>query len=270
MELLEIFGYISALIIGVSLGLIGGGGSILAVPVLAYLFSVDEKVATAYSLFIVGASALIGGLKQHLKGYVDWKTAIVFGLPAIVGVTVIRYYVVPALPDVLFTIGGFEFTRRMGMFGLFAVLMIPAGFSMLKERKDRIKKGDEGVKFNYPLILLEGLIVGAVTGMIGAGGGFLIIPALVLLANVEMKVAVGTSLIIIAFKSLLGFFLGDALTIEIDWQFLMIFTGLSFIGIFIGSYLGNFIDGRKLKKGFGYFIFVMAIFIFYMEFVVNR
>lgn len=269
MELLEILGYFSALIIGISLGLIGGGGSILAVPVLAYLFSVNEKVATAYSLFIVGASALVGGLKQHLKGYVDWRTAVVFGIPAIVGVSLVRRFVVPALPDILFTIDDFEFTRRMGMFGLFAILMIPAAFSMLKTRKDNKQKGDGKVKYNYPLIIGEGLLVGGITGMIGAGGGFLIIPALVILANVEMKVAVGTSLIIIAFKSLLGFFLGDALTMEIDWLFLTIFTSISFAGIFIGSYLSNFIDGKKLKKGFGYFIFVMAIFIFYMEFFVS-
>ena len=270
MVLLEIFGYVSALVIGISLGLIGGGGSILAVPVLAYLFSVNEKVATAYSLFIVGASALVGGLKQHHKGYVDWRTAVVFGLPAIVGVSVVRRYVVPALPDVLFSVDDFDFTRRMGMFGLFAVLMIPAAFSMLKKRQEKNKKGDGKVTYNYPLILAEGLIVGGITGMIGAGGGFLIIPALVILANVEMKVAVGTSLIIIAFKSLLGFFFGDAFTMEIDWVFLSIFTGLSFIGIFIGSYLSNFIDGAKLKKGFGYFIFVMAVFIFYMEFFVKQ
>jgi uncharacterized membrane protein YfcA len=269
MEIVEILGYACALIIGISLGLIGGGGSILAVPVLAYLFSVNEKVATAYSLFIVGSSALVGGVKQHFKGYVDWRTAIVFGVPAIIGVTIVRHYVVPALPDILFTINDFEFTRRMGMFGLFAVLMIPAAFSMLKERKEKINVSTQ-VKYNYPLILIEGLIVGAITGMIGAGGGFLIIPALVILANVKMKVAVGTSLIIIAFKSLLGFFLGDALTMEIDWRFLAIFTSLSLVGIFIGSYLSNFIDGKKLKKGFGYFIFVMAIFIFYMEFFVKH
>jgi uncharacterized membrane protein YfcA len=267
MDLLEIFGYFSALVIGISLGLIGGGGSILAVPVLAYLFMVNEKVATAYSLFIVGFSALIGGVKQHFKGYVDWRTAVVFGLPAIVGVTLVRHYLVPALPDVLFEISDFQFTRRMGMFGLFALLMFPAAFSMLKKREE--KRVAQEVKYNYPLILLEGLVVGAVTGLIGAGGGFLIIPALVILANVEMKVAVGTSLIIIAFKSLLGFFLGDAMTMEIDWTFLLTFTGISLIGIFIGSYLGNFIDGNKLKKGFGYFIFVMAIFIFYMEFFVK-
>ncbi len=268
MALIEIFGYISALAIGISLGIIGGGGSILAVPVLAYLFSIDEKAATAYSLFIVGSCALVGGLKQHLKGYVDWKTSIVFGVPAIIGVTLVRYFVIPILPDVLFSIGDFELTRRMGMFGLFALLMIPAAFSMLKPNKEPINK-NQIVKYNYPLILIEGLVVGGITGLIGAGGGFLIIPALVILANVEMKVAVGTSLIIIAFKSLLGFFLGDFLTMTIDWPFLMIFTSLSLVGIFIGSYLSNFIDGKKLKKAFGYFIFVMAIFIFYMEFIVK-
>lgn len=269
MELIEIFGYISAMVIGISLGIIGGGGSILAVPVLAYLFSIDEKAATAYSLFVVGASSLLGGLKQHFKGYVDWRTAIVFGIPSVIGVTLVRYFVIPALPPVLFSIGDFEFTRRMGMFGFFAVLMIPAGFSMLRSKKESSINKNVKIKYNYPLIIIEGLVVGAITGLIGAGGGFLIIPALVLFAKVEMKVAVGTSLMIIAFKSLLGFFLGDALTMNIDWTFLMLFTGFSFIGIFIGSYLSNFIDGKKLKKGFGYFIFVMAIFIFYMEFIVK-
>lgn len=270
MEVLQVFGYISALMIGVALGLIGGGGSILAVPVLAYLFSINEKSATAYSLFIVGASALIGGWKQHLKGYVDWRTAVVFGIPAIIGVTVVRHYLVPILPDVLFEFGNFKFTRRMGMFGLFAVLMIPAAYSMIKSKKRVVTKGDSSVTYNYPLILAEGLLVGGITGLIGAGGGFLIIPALVILANVEMKVAVGTSLIIIAIKSLMGFFLGDALTMEINWYFLILFTGLSFLGIFIGSYLSNFVNGEKLKKGFGYFILVMAVFIFYMEFYVPQ
>lgn len=267
--MLIVFGYISALVIGVSLGLIGGGGSILAVPVLAYLFLLDAKYATAYSLFIVGLSALVGGIKQHFKGFVDWRTAIVFGIPAMIGVTIVRKFVVPILPDVLFTIDEFEFTRRMGMFGLFAVLMIPAAFSMLKKKKIKEIAKNTEVKYNYPLILVEGLIVGGITGMIGAGGGFLIIPALVILANVEMKVAVGTSLVIIAFKSLIGFFLGDAMTLDIDWFLLFTFTAASVVGIFIGSFLSNFVDGDKLKKGFGYFIFVMAVFIFYMEFFVK-
>jgi len=268
MELIEIFGYAGALLIGVSLGLIGGGGSILAVPILAYLFGIDAKMATAYSLFVVGSSALVGGIKKHFAGLVDWRTAMVFGIPAIIGVSIIRKLVIPMLPDILFTVGGFDFTLRMGMFGLFAILMIPAGFSMLKTRIDKSDK-TKGVKYNYPLIIAEGLGVGAITGFVGAGGGFLIIPALVLLANVEMKIAVATSLIIISAKSLMGFLIGDALTMNIDWNFLLIFTAIAVAGIFIGSYLSKFIDGKKLKKGFGYFIFVMAIFIFYMEFFVK-
>jgi len=267
MEVLEIFGYISALLIGVVLGLIGGGGSILAVPALAYLFLVNEKVATAYSLFVVGVSALVGGLKQHKKGFVDWRTAFVFGIPAIIGISIVRHFVIPALPEVMFTIGNFEFTRRMVMFGMFSILMIPAALSMLRDVK--LKPENTQVSYNYPLIIIEGLLIGAITGMIGAGGGFLIIPALVLLANVDIKVAVATSLIIIAMNALSGFFLGDALTMTIDWKFLLSFTAISLIGIFIGSYLGNFIDGKKLKKGFGYFVFAMAIFIFYMEFFVK-
>ncbi|MGB1248920.1 MAG: sulfite exporter TauE/SafE family protein, partial [Chitinophagales bacterium] len=211
----EIIGYISALTIGLSLGLIGGGGSILAVPILAYLFGLDEKIATAYSLFVVGSAALVGGLRKHKEGNVDWRTAIVFGIPAIIGVSLIRYFIVPILPDVFFTVGDFNFTRRMAMFGFFALLMFVAAYSMLSSKE---KKGGTGeVKYNYPLIFLEGLIVGAVTGIVGAGGGFLIIPALVILANLEIKKAIGTSLIIIALKSLLGFLIGDALTMQIDW-----------------------------------------------------
>lgn len=263
---MEIFGYFMAIAIGVSLGLIGGGGSILAVPVLAYLFGMDEKVATAYSLFIVGTAALVGGLRQHRSGNVDWRTAVVFGIPAIAGVWAVRHYIVPALPDVLFTAGGLEFTRRMGMFGLFAVLMVWAAWSMLSSAERKSGSGD--VNYNYPLILAEGLVVGAVTGFVGAGGGFLIIPALVILANLEIKRAIGTSLMIIALKSLLGFFLGDAMTTAIDWLFLAQFTGLAVVGIFAGVYVGRFIDGAQLEKGFGYFILAMAVFIFTMEFII--
>lgn len=264
---MELLGYASALLIGISLGLIGGGGSILAVPILAYLFSLDEKVATAYSLFIVGSAALIGGLRQHKEGNVDWKTAFVFGIPAILGVWLVRHFIIPMLPDILFSIGNLEITRRMGMFGFFALLMLSAAYSMLSKTK---RKGGTGkVKYNYPLIIIEGIVVGAITGFVGAGGGFLVIPALVILANLEIKKAIGTSLIIIAIKSLMGFFLGDALSMEIDWSFLSRFTFLAAIGIFIGVYLNRFVDGEKLKKGFGYFIIVMAIFIFVMEFFVH-
>ena len=161
-------------------------------------------------------------------------------------------------------------TKERKSFEEAADIAVDVLIRQLKKRKEKKQKENSTVNYRYALILIEGLLVGGVTGIIGAGGGFLIIPALVILANIDMKVAIGTSLIIIAFKSLLGFFLGDALTMDIDWSFLSIFTGISLIGIFIGSYLGNFIDGSKLKKGFGYFIFIMAIFIFYMEFFVKQ
>ncbi len=264
---MEILGYFMALVIGTSLGLIGGGGSILAVPVLAYLFSLNETYATSYSLFVVGASSLVGGLRQGKNNNVDWRTAIVFGLPAIVGVWIVRHYIVPALPEELFSIDTFVFTRRMMMFGVFSVLMVWAAYSMLSNKES--KGGTGEVNYNYPLIIAEGLVVGGITGFVGAGGGFLIIPALVVLANLEIKKAIGTSLIIIALKSLLGFFLSDALTMDIDWTFLLVFTSIAIAGIFLGVSLGKVIDGTKLKKGFGYFIIVMAIFIFLMEFIIR-
>lgn len=266
--MLELIGYIMALVIGLSLGLIGGGGSILAVPVFAYLFMLDEKVATAYSLFVVGTSALVGGFRQNGNNNVDWKTALIFGLPAILGVTLVRHYVIPVLPDVLFTVLNFEFTRRMGMFGVFSILMVWAAYSMLNTKEQ--VGGSGRVKYNYPLILIEGLIVGAITGFVGAGGGFLIIPALVILANLDIKKAIGTSLIIIAIKSLIGFFVGDAQNLAIDWTFLLSFTSLALLGIIAGVYLCKFVDGKKLKKGFGYFIMVMAVFIFLMEFLIKN
>ena len=262
---MELLGYIMALFIGISLGLFGGGGSILAVPVLAYLFLLDEKLATAYSLFIVGFAALVGGIKQNINNNVDWITAVVFGIPALIGVWIVRHYVIPELPDVLFDVGDFAISRRMGMFGVFIVLMVAAALSMLKENTRKGGSGD--ISYNYPLILIEGLIVGAVTGLVGAGGGFLIIPALVVLTNLDIKKAIGTSLVIIALKSILGFFLGDALIMSIDWNFLIVFTSITIIGIFLGVYIGNFIDGNKLKKGFGYFILAMSIFMFIIEFL---
>ena len=262
---MELLGYIMALFIGISLGLFGGGGSILAVPVLAYLFLLDEKLATAYSLFIVGFAALVGGIKQNINNNVDWITAVVFGIPALIGVWIVRHYVIPELPDVLFDVGDFAISRRMGMFGVFIVLMVAAALSMLKENTRKGGSGD--ISYNYPLILIEGLIVGTVTGLVGAGGGFLIIPALVVLTNLDIKKAIGTSLVIIALKSILGFFLADALIMSIDWNFLIVFTSITIIGIFLGVYIGNFIDGNKLKKGFGYFILAMSIFMFIIEFL---
>jgi uncharacterized membrane protein YfcA len=170
------------------------------------------------------------------------------------------------LPDVLLSFSGIDFTRRMAMFGLFAILMILAAYSMIFSRQNQ--SHSEKVTYRRGLILIEGLVVGGLTGFVGAGGGFLIIPALMMFANLEIKRAIGTSLSIIAFKSLLGFSLSDAITAEIDWPFLLRFTGIAVVGIFGGVGIGHFIDGQKLKLGFGYFIIIMAGFILTMEFII--
>jgi len=264
---MEIIGFIMAFVVGLSLGFIGSGGSILAVPVLTYLFLLDEKVATAYSLFIVGFAALIGGFHQNRNNFVDWRTAVVFGLPALMGVWLVRYFLVPALPEVLFQFDNFLLTRRMGMFGLFAFLMIGAAYSMLFNNNP---KGGTGiVAYNYTLIFLEGLVVGALSGLVGAGGGFLIIPALVMFANLTIKHAIGTSLIIVAIKSIIGFLFADALIMTIDWNFLLLFTSITIVGMFLGIFIAQFLSSKLLKSVFGYFILIMAVFIFIMEFFIN-
>ena len=264
MELNLILSYIAALFIGSILGLIGGGGSILAVPVLVYFLYLNPIVATAYSLFIVGVSSLVGAIKNLKKGLVDVKTAFVFAFPALIMVYITRKFIVPRLPEILFHIGTFEVTRDIGIMVFFAIIMLLASFSMILNKRKDIHSDATIVKYNYLLIILEGTVVGFITGLIGAGGGFLIIPALVLFAQLPMKKAVATSLLIIAIKSLIGF-IGDVENLNIEWVFLLTFTLLSIIGMFIGIYLNKFIEGEKLKKSFGWFVFIMAIYIIVKE-----
>jgi uncharacterized membrane protein YfcA len=263
MELVEILGYAGALLIGLVLGLIGGGGSILTVPILVYALSLNPVIGTAYSLFIVGATSLVGAVKNLIKGMVDIKTAIIFAIPAFIAVYLTRAFLIPAIPDELFQIGDFLVTRNLAIMLFFALIMLLASVSMIRDKR---KETDEKTKitYNYPLIIIEGIVVGTITGIVGAGGGLLIIPALVLLAKLPMKKAVATSLLIIAIKSLIGF-IGDVQNLDIDWPFLLSFTGISIIGIFVGIWLNKFIDGKKLKKAFGWFVLVMGIYIIYKE-----
>jgi uncharacterized membrane protein YfcA len=274
---MEILGYIGAILMGLSLGLIGGGGSILTVPILVYLFHVDAVLATAYSLFIVGLTSLVGSFSHIKLGNIHWRTAIVFGIPSIISVFLTRSMLVPRIPDPILTIGqdpnggaAFVLTKSVGLLLLFAVIMVLAAYSMIKPTKKPATVCAEGTdnaepQFNYPLILAEGAVVGVVTGLVGAGGGFLIIPALVLLAKLPMKQAVGTSLMIIAAKSLIGF-VGDMRGDEmIDWSFLMSFSAIAVGGILLGSWLSERIPGEKLKPAFGWFVLVMGTYIIFKE-----
>ncbi|WP_426094727.1 sulfite exporter TauE/SafE family protein [Flavobacterium sp. DSR2-3-3] len=261
---MEYLGYFASILIGVALGLIGGGGSILTVPVLVYLFAVEPVIATAYSLFIVGLTSAVGSVGYFKKGLVNIKTAIVFGIPSIIAVFTTRAVIVPAIPKELFSIGNFILTKDLFLMLLFAVIMIIASCSMIKKDKKLVSEEPHEQKFNYPLILIEGALVGIITGLVGAGGGFLIIPALVILSKLSMKEAVGTSLVIIAAKSLIGFF-GEGGENVIDWQFLFTISAFAVIGIFIGTALSKKIDGNKLKPAFGWFVLVMGIYIITKE-----
>ncbi|MFN5681027.1 MAG: sulfite exporter TauE/SafE family protein [Bacteroidota bacterium] len=274
---MEILGYIGAVVMGLSLGLIGGGGSILTVPILVYLFQVDAVLATAYSLFIVGLTSLVGSVSHVRLGNVHWRTAIVFGIPSIISVFLTRSYLVPRIPDPIMTFGqdpsggaALVITKSVGLLLLFAVIMVMAAYSMIKPAKksgtDTLSNAEDvQPQFNYPLILAEGASVGLVTGLVGAGGGFLFIPALVLLAKLPMKQAVGTSLMIIAAKSLIGF-VGDMSGDEvIDWNFLAVFSSIAVVGILLGSWLSKRIPGEKLKPAFGWFVLVMGTYIIIKE-----
>ncbi|GIM61903.1 UPF0721 transmembrane protein [Capnocytophaga canis] len=261
---MEIAGYVASIFIGIALGLIGGGGSILTVPMLVYLFRIDAVLATAYSLFIVGATSVVGSFSYFIKGLVNVKTAVIFGIPSIVAVYFTRAYIVPAIPHEILAVGEFVITKNILLMLLFAVLMIVASYSMIKKTKHHQEKVAKKQQFNYPLILIEGIVVGILTGLVGAGGGFLIIPALVILSKLPMKEAVGTSLVIIAAKSLIGF-LGENSETPMDYLFLAKVTAFAIFGIFIGMALSKKIDGAKLKPIFGWFVLIMGIYIIIKE-----
>lgn len=257
-----------ALLIGISLGLIGGGGSILTVPVLVYAAGISPVMATAYSLFIVGGTSLVGAGNYFTKKLVHIPTAIIFSIPSFIAVYSVRRYVIPLIPDSVFTVGSFIVTKSILIMVAFALIMLFAAISMIRAKNDEIDNEDVAdVKFNYLLISAEGLLVGALTGFVGAGGGFLIIPALVMFAKLPMRLAIGTSLLIIAIKSLIGF-IGDVQNITgIDWSLLGIFTAVASTGIFIGSFLSKKVEVNSLRKVFGWFVLVMAIYILMKELV---
>lgn len=262
---MEIIGLILAVVVGISLGLIGSGGSILTVPILVYIMGVDPVLATAYSLFIVGATSLVGGIQSAVQKKVDFKTVLIFGIPSIAAVYATRLWLVPIIPHEVLTIGSFVITKAIALMLLFAMVMVLASLSMIRPEKNSDIYENTKLIYNYPLILLEGLGVGLLTGLVGAGGGFLIIPALVLLAKMPMKLAVGTSLFIIAFKSLFGF-VGDLQGSQlIDWKLLSVFTALAIAGIYIGIVLSKKISGNRLKMSFGWFVLVMGIYIIVKE-----
>ncbi len=268
---METLGYAAAVLMGGILGLMGGGGSILAVPILVYIFSIPPVVATGYSLFLVGLTSLFGVIGYARKKQVNFRVGFVFSIPALIGVFSARKFVVPALPATLFSIGNFTVSKDLAIMVLFALMMLAASFSMIRGKKpaeasdENAKKHEVSEGKKALLIAIEGLVVGLLTGLVGAGGGFLVIPVLVILAGLDMKEAVGTSLIVIAIKSLTGFLGELGGNHVIDWMFLGGFSVFTTIGVFLGGWLSKFVPGDKLKPAFGWFVLIMGLVILYQS-----
>ncbi|MHA3787171.1 sulfite exporter TauE/SafE family protein [Flavobacterium hauense] len=257
-------GFIGAFIIGVIMGLMGGGGSILTVPLLVYFMAINPLMATAYSLFIVGTTAVFGSAQNYLKKTISIKMGLLYAAPSLVVVYSTRHFILPALPDTIFKVEDFELSKGTLIMLVFAVVMLMASISMLTKKIGNDEK--EPKEPNYLYIIPAAAVIGLVTGFVGAGGGFLIIPTLVFFGGLPMKKAVGTSLFIISINSLIGFS-GDIQNLNIDWEFLLFFTVISVFGIFAGTYLQRFVNERQLRHGFGWFILVMAAFILSKEII---
>lgn len=259
---MEVLGFIGALLIGIVLGITGGGGSILTVPVLVYVLNYNPIIATAYSLFIVGTTSAVGSIQNFRQGLVVTKTALLFAIPSVIGVYITRKFIIPRVPDTLFYFGSFELSKDTFLMLLFAIVMFFASYSMLKNSKEiEVVKGKNKQVF---FVIVKLFFVGILIGLIGAGGGFLIVPALLKIAKLPIKKAIATSLVIIAINSLFGF-IGDVETTLIDWSFLLVFAAFSVVGIFIGMHIQNFINDKYLKKLLGIFVLIMSIFIIYKE-----
>lgn len=262
MDITHIIGYSLAVVVGITLGLIGSGGSILSVPILVYIMGIEPILATAYSLFVVGTTALFGGIQKAKEKLVDFKKVVLFGIPTVVAVFITRKIIVPSIPEIVYSSNSFILKKSVLIMIVFAIVMIMASMRMIQPLKEKISTND---KLNYFGILLQGLIIGLVAGFVGAGGGFLIIPALLFLAKTPMKMAVGTSLFIVSAQSLLGF-IGDLRPEQvIDWKLILIFTSCSIVGVFIGNYFSKKFSGEKLKIGFGWLVLVMGIYIICKE-----
>ena len=247
-----IAGIVLAVLIGLSLGLLGGGGSILTVPILVYVIGVPAHEAIALSLLVVGTTSLAALVPHARSGAVRWKTGALFGATSMAGAYGAGKlaYLVPATVLLL----------------LFGAMMLVTAVAMMRGRKAADHAGPEGRARGLPIamIVLEGLVVGAVTGLIGAGGGFLVVPALVLLARLPMRAAVGTSLLVIAMKSFAGF-AGYLESVSVDWPLAAAVTSAAVLGSFAGGALSGRIPQGLLRRAFAWFIVVMAVFILVQE-----
>ena len=263
-----IAGCIAFLLIGLILGLIGGGGSILGVPVLVYVMGYSADEATSYSLFIVGITSLIGSIAYLKKGDISFEAILQFAIASLITVFCVRKFVMPNIPAVI-SFASIQISKHMLIMVLFSILILASSVSMIKKKKyDRINevKWDEFARspLGLPFVILLGVTVGFITGFVGAGGGFIIVPVLIFFLRLSFKKAIGTSLCIIALNSLIGF-TGNIGHQTIDWRMLLIISSICILGILLGSLLSSKVSSQKLKPAFGWFTLVVGIFVLIKE-----
>lgn len=263
---MEIIGYAATLLIGISLGLTGSGGSILMMPILVYLFKLDFLQATGYSLFVVGLTSLVGVVKYSNQKHINLVTSLIFGIPSLLLVSITRKYIVPQIPSTIYLTESMSINRDFILMIFFATLMIAASLRFIRKPQTETLKNSPNSPVSWIKLAIVGMVVGFLTGLLGIGGGFLIIPALVSFAYMDMKKAVGTSLLLITVNSIAGFLSQNNL-MNIDWRFLMIVSSISILGMLIGSGFVKRINSQQLKVGFGWFILSVGIFILVKEIV---
>ncbi len=256
-------GYTGAFATGLILGLLGGGGALLSIPVLVYFFHLEASVATGYSLFLIGIAASSGALQNIRKKMVDYNAALYYGIPSVVTVYIFRRFIIHELPDTIFILGSFSLSKNNLILFLLTLVMFGVAYKMIGSNGEDIKDGKRSV--NHVMLMVYAVIIGCFLGLVGAGGGFLMTPALIYFANLNMKKAIGTSLLLVAINSFIGF-LGDLHSdMQMDWKFLLFFSVFSISGVAAGNYLAHFANNQKLKKGFGWFVLFTGVLILVKE-----
>jgi uncharacterized membrane protein YfcA len=256
--MLQLAGYCLSVLIGFSLGLIGGGGAILAIPVLVFFFDIDPEAATTYSLFIVGITAVSGSINHYRIRNIDYITVFLFGIPSVIMLFVMRRYLLKQIPPIIFQQGSLVISKSLFIMIVFSIVMLIAGLLMVK------KKGytPSVERLNLSRLVTVGCITGAITGFIGVGGGFIIVPSLVLFAGLPMKKAIGTSLTIITVNCIIGVLSNLDATASLDYFFLVSFSAFAIAGILLGTWMIKFIPDKKLKPILGWIILAMSVVVF--------
>ena len=256
--MIHLAGYCLCVFIGFSLGLIGGGGSILAIPMLVFFFGIDPVLATTYSLFIVGVTAISGSIDHYKMRNIDYKTVLLFGIPSVIVLFIMRRWLLGFIPPTILRTDTWVLSKSLFIMIIFSITMLAAGWSMVKKKS----YAHSPEKLSYSRLVVQGCITGAITGFIGIGGGLIIVPSLVLFAGLPMKRAIGTSFVIICINCLVGI-LGNFEVVEsLNFIFLSVLAGLAVVGILIGTWAIRFIPDKQLKPVFGWIILVLSIVIF--------